>query len=343
MMRDSAHRSFFALAALALVPYMLFGLFGCGLLSVIAYRVTTDGIGGLNEGGQDLRLAAIFFGLAAVGTVVAAASIRRQLVATRRLAEAIRVASVPLSAGVTAAATRVGLGDRVDVVDDPRPFSFAYGLSPTRVAVSTGMVNAATPEELVAVFEHERYHIRSHDPFKVVVARAAAAAFFVFPAMRHLRDRYLATRELAADRRAVDAVGVRTLAGALNKVADSPAWVEAAGMAALGGTSHLDARVTQPELGHEPPSAPLPRSTVVLTIAALAAVTSIAVAAALSSGGAAADAASLPSTGPVGAAFKVAGALSCMCVWVVVGVLVRRRAMSHQRLTSRPTRTTTAT
>ncbi len=47
MRLDSANRSFFTLASTALVPYVLLGVFGCGVLSLAAYRVAAEGLGGL--------------------------------------------------------------------------------------------------------------------------------------------------------------------------------------------------------------------------------------------------------------------------------------------------------
>jgi hypothetical protein len=65
---DSANRSFFALVAGALVPYALLGVLGCGVLSLASYRLATDGWGGLDRGGEDLRPAVMFFGLVRWGS-----------------------------------------------------------------------------------------------------------------------------------------------------------------------------------------------------------------------------------------------------------------------------------
>jgi len=65
---DSANRSFFTLAATALVPYVLLGVFGCGVLSLAAYRVASDGLSGLQRDGPDLRPAVVFFALVTAGS-----------------------------------------------------------------------------------------------------------------------------------------------------------------------------------------------------------------------------------------------------------------------------------
>jgi beta-lactamase regulating signal transducer with metallopeptidase domain len=102
------------------------------------------------------------------------------------------------------------------------------------------------------VLEHERYHVRNLDPLKVLLARALPATFFYVPALASLRGRYIAGRELAADRRAVEACGRQPLAGALVKVVEAPRWPELHAAAAIGGPDLLDVRVAQLERGSEP-------------------------------------------------------------------------------------------
>jgi len=46
---NTANRSFVTLVVFALVPYALIGVFCCGALSLLAYRVSTDGISVLTD------------------------------------------------------------------------------------------------------------------------------------------------------------------------------------------------------------------------------------------------------------------------------------------------------
>jgi hypothetical protein len=78
------------------------------------------------------------------------------------------------------------------------------------------------------------------------------ATFFFLPALDALRARYVAGRELAADRRAVQTCGRKPLVGALMKVVRGPAWRELEVAAAIGGPELLDLRVAQLESGAEP-------------------------------------------------------------------------------------------
>ncbi|WP_162231680.1 M48 family metalloprotease [Allosalinactinospora lopnorensis] len=81
---------------------------------------------------------------------------------------------------------------------------------------------------------------------------------FYLPALRHLSERFVAGRELAADRRAITRCGTRPLAGALLRVLSPPAWA-ASPAAAMAGATTVDARITQLETGSEPPLPPIPR------------------------------------------------------------------------------------
>src|SRR5918995_6319531 len=175
---------FFALAAAALAPYALLGVLGCGVLSLAGYRLATQGWGGLDRGGEDLRPAVVLFGLVTAGTVVAVISVRRQVRATQALEARLRRSTVPSPSDVAAAAERARLTGRVAMVDDPDLFSLTYGLLAPRVVVSRGLVAALGPDELDAVLHHERYHVRNWDTLKVIVARAAPAAFFFLPRWR---------------------------------------------------------------------------------------------------------------------------------------------------------------
>jgi hypothetical protein len=327
---NTANRSFFTLVAIALVPYVLLGLFGCGVLAVAGYRVVTDGLDGLNRPGEDLRLAVIFFAVVAIGTVLGGVSVRRQAVATRRLAEFVGDHRIPSPHGLDTTVRHAGLAGRVDVLDDARPFSFTYGVMNPRVVASRGLIEAVTSREFDAVLTHERYHIRNFDTLKVVVARAAPAAFFFLPALGPLRERYLAGRELAADRHAVRAHGEPTLAGALYKVLDGPAWTDAGAAAALGGSEFLGQRVAQLETGTEPALSPVPRRVRWTTAGGLGLLIAVFVGAVVTG-----DTTSLQGDrmemgdwavfdGGMGAAATIIGGIACVGGWAVVAIAAWR-------------------
>jgi len=250
---DTGNRSFFGLLGIAFGAYVLVGMAACVLLALLGYRVSVDGLGALTAGGKNLWPAVAFLALVAVGAALGVWSVRKQLAWTVRLRRRVRAMTLPAPPKLVASAQRVRLGARVRLVDAEEAFSFTYGAFTPRVAVSRGLVDSVSDDELDAVLEHERYHVLNLDPLKVVIARALSPAFFYIPALRDLRRRYIAGRELAADRRAVAAYGRRPLAGALFKVIRGPGgWRELGVAAAIGGPELLDVRVAQLESGSEP-------------------------------------------------------------------------------------------
>lgn len=273
MRLDSANRSFLALMSLALLlgMYVLCGALGSVLVPLVLARISHKGMTGLLDIGGSLLPVLLFIALIAAGLAFGARSVARQIVASQRLARRVRGLARELPDELALTTSAVGLGGRVVLLDAPERFSFAYGLLTPRVAVSRGLLEGVSDDELRAVLEHERYHVCNLDPLKIVFVRALSAAFFFLPALDSLRARYLAGRELAADRRAVRACGRRPLVGALLKVVRGPDWSELEGVAAIGGTELLDVRVTQLETGIQPKLAKLSitRATVSLAGAAL--------------------------------------------------------------------------
>ena len=282
---DNANRSFLLFAGLVVAPYVLLALVGCGLLTILGVRLADHGLGALTAGRGDLRPAAALVLLLAVATGLAIWSVLRQVRATRALGERVGALAFPVPSRLEDAAVLAGLADRVEFVDADEPFSFAYGHLRPRVVVSRGLFESLDDQELRAVLEHEGYHVRHFDPLKVVVARAASAAYFFLPALQGLRTRYAAASELAADRRAMEACGHGPLAGALYQVVRGPEWEELSTAAAIGGPELFDMRVSQIETSEEPPVAPVSRQQIVLTITALATLVGILVFTVVSLGG----------------------------------------------------------
>jgi len=283
---DTANRNLLALAAAALVStiWLLCGAAGCVLLALIAYDVTRDGPGAL-IGDEALLPAAAFLALVGVGAALGLRSLARQAASSRRLARRLGDLELPVPEALGAAAARAGLTGRMTFVDSPEAFSFAYSALTPRVAVSRGLYECASPGELDAVLEHERYHVRNLDPLKVLLARGLPATFFYLPVLHELHLRYLAGRELAADRRAVDACGTPSLAGALVKVVRGPTWPELSTAAAIGGPELLGLRIAQLERGTEPELGAVAAHRIALTVLGIVALTASFVATVALSGG----------------------------------------------------------
>jgi Zn-dependent protease with chaperone function len=248
---DSANRSFLAIVTIALLlgALVLCGALG-GVIAPMLIRYLT--LGGPAEYGLLPLTLLPFVALVACSLMLAARSLAQQILATRRLERHVRRLTGTAPDLLREASTAAGLNGRVVLMDCPEPFSFVYGLLRPKVAVSRGQLEAATTQELRAVLEHERYHLSNFDPLKATLLKALSVGFFFLPVLDWLRERYLAARELAADRRAVATCGRRPLAGALLKAVDRPDWCEPKVSAAIGQTGLLDIRVSQLETDAEP-------------------------------------------------------------------------------------------
>jgi beta-lactamase regulating signal transducer with metallopeptidase domain len=267
---DRANRSFLALFGIALA---LGALAVCGAIGGVLLPLALAGPSHralLSPQGPSLLAAFQLVVLTATGVLLGVRSLARQAVASIRLARRVRSLAIAAPVELIEAAARAGLAGRVVLVDASGCFSFVHGILTPRVAVSRALLESASRGEMRAVLEHERYHVRNLDPLKAVLVRVLSQALFFLPALNALLERYLASRELAADRRAVAICGPRPLAEALLKVLRGPDWSELDAAAAIGGPELLDVRVAQLETGVEPRLQALDATRAAISLLALA-------------------------------------------------------------------------
>lgn len=251
MRLDTGNRSFLALLGGSFAAYLLIAAGVCISAWTVGLCVLGRCLSQLGATGNPVP-AVLFIAVVAAGALWGLWLLRQQIVSSFALARRVRELALRPPPALAGASERVGLSGRVRFVDSSEPFSFTYGAFTPRVAVSRGLVEQMNEDELVAVLEHERYHVSNLDPLKVMLARALPAGFFYLPVLRDFQRRYVAGRELAADRQAVQSWGRQSLAGALFKVVRGPGWPELRAAAAIGGPELLDVRVAQLEAGSEP-------------------------------------------------------------------------------------------
>jgi Zn-dependent protease with chaperone function len=311
---DTANRSFATLLGASLLAgmFVFCGAVGCVLVVLVASEIGHHGLDALSTEDHDLWPAVVFIALVGVGAAVGVLSLVRQILASRRLGERLQTLALPMPTALATCVHRTGLPGRVVLVDSGERFSFAYGALTPRVAVSRGFFDAASADELSAVLEHERYHVSNLDPLKVVLARSLPAAFFYLPAFRSLNARYVAGRELAADRRALESCGRRPVAGALFKVVRGPAWPELQTAAAIGGPELLDVRLAQLETGTEPRVATPTPGILLLSLVGALALVGLFVFSVVSFGGVSAVA---HTTGANLRPLDIGGAILCVAPW----------------------------
>jgi len=269
MRLDSANRSFLALAGAGLLlgAYVVCGAVANMLEPLLLGRVAGHGLSGLVS--VSLLPVFVFLALVAAGLGLAGRSLVRQMLAARRLSRRVGELAMDLPDELTRTAAQAGLQGRLILLDAPQRFSFVYGALAPRVIVSRGLLQGLSTAELRAVLEHERYHVANLDPLKILVARVLTAAFVLLPALDSLHSRYVASRELAADRRALRVCGRNVLARALMKVVRGPDWSELAVTAPIGDPGLLDIRVAQLETGAEPKLAGLSLTGALLSLLGL--------------------------------------------------------------------------
>ena len=138
---------------------------------------------------------------------------------------------------------RLGLKDKVRLLDTEVPFCFCSGFISPRVYLSRGMVEKLEPQELEALLLHEKHHLENYDVLKILLGRLVVAALFFIPVLRDILEHYLIDKEIAADRSAIWYQGhSRGIAGALAKLLQEHSTIPAEGLA-VGGAEALSYRI----------------------------------------------------------------------------------------------------
>lgn len=244
----AAECGFWPLITLAVVLHLALMMASCCAIAIIAAPATAPQAGrtlpGLAIAAAAALLLAAYAGLLhALGRIVR--TVRAEVVLRRR----ITLFSVPAHGPLQAAAQRAGLAGRLVLAMDARPFALTFGLLRPRVAISTGLARCLDPDELHAVLVHESVHVRFRDPLRDLVLAILASRYFFLPLLQRRADFFRDHRELTADRYAMQRCGVRAVAGALLKVADTPMWGRGTFAAAMGAQRLLHARIDQLETG----------------------------------------------------------------------------------------------
>lgn len=233
-----ADRAFSALILLALVSSAIL----VGLLAALLPRAGHLLAQRADEPADVVAL--LLLALATLGIGLGVSSLLRQLYATLRLIRSLLARGVELPPRVRAAARGLGLGGRVDVVDDVRPFSFCYWFVRPRICLSTALVDRLEVDELRAVLLHERYHLRQRDPLRLVIARYFAAGLYVVPVVEDLVEHFTLEKELEADQHAVAAMGrVGPLARALYELLPDADSLSLGLLVPVGALSVTEARI----------------------------------------------------------------------------------------------------
>lgn len=141
-------------------------------------------------------------------------------------------------------AAELELSPDVLVLATDVPLAFCFGLLRPHICISTGLAKALTDQELKAVLLHEDHHRRHFDPLRGLLAETLAATFFFLPIASELRDWFLVTTELRADRHAGRVAGRPSLAGALHKILTHPRAMHLS-VPGIAGLNATEARIAE--------------------------------------------------------------------------------------------------
>jgi heat shock protein HtpX len=134
------------------------------------------GVGYLIGGGNGAMIALL---IAGATNLFAYWNSDRMVLSTYGAQEVDRNSAPELVGLVAELASRAGLPmPRVFVMDNPQPNAFATGRNPQNaaVAVTTGLMQSLSPEELAGVISHELAHVKNHDTLLMTITATIAGA-----------------------------------------------------------------------------------------------------------------------------------------------------------------------
>lgn len=138
---------------------------------------------------------------------------------------------------------RVGLKDKVNILDSTNSLCFCAGFISPRIYISQAIVDRFTVEQLEALLLHEKQHLDNYDPVKTLISRLFATILFFIPFLRDMLNGYLVEKEIAADQKAIRKQGHnRGIAGALDMLLQETLTLPAAGWV-VGGSDSLEYRL----------------------------------------------------------------------------------------------------
>ncbi len=165
-----------------------------------------------------------------------------QTLKTRRYLKKNLSRKVLIPSTLKSITNELNLDGKINVVKDNNKFSFCYGLVKPKICLSTGLLNSLTENELKSVLLHESYHLKNHDPLKILLGKTSAIMFFFIPVFADIQKYYAFSKEIAADKVVIKNGNKDSLISVLSKlvVSDSPKF---AGVATLINVNDLEKRI----------------------------------------------------------------------------------------------------
>lgn len=185
-------------------------------------------------------------GLAIGAIALGSLSLVLTLARTRRRLDGLLASRCEMPEAVRDIFDRSGLKRGV-LIRSNEAGAFTYGYIHPQVALTTGLVERLSGEELQAVLLHEAAHVSRFDPLRMLVVTMVSRTFFFAPALLELAHQFQTAKEIDADDYAVTVMQTRKhLAAALLQVEEVNSRAMIVGFDEL-----LDARIASLE-GEEP-------------------------------------------------------------------------------------------
>ena len=136
----------------------------------------------------------------------------------------------------------LALENKIDVTQHKNHISFCYGLFRPRICLSTGLITSLNSDELKAVLLHESYHLKNHDPLRILLGKTASLMLFFIPTLKDIQLHYIFSKEIAADEVVIRNGNKDSLISALTKLL-SPSIPSLSGIAAFADSHSLENRI----------------------------------------------------------------------------------------------------
>lgn len=147
---------------------------------------------------------ALVLALAAGHAVVAMTTLRRSRRKLRELTVAMDYAHRTSPGGpLKRIAEELHIAESLQLVEFEEPFAITAGVKQPRIYLSTGAIDALDTQELETVLLHEKHHLVSGDAARIELIAVLRSTFGYLPGLRRLTDRFVRSREFAADDAAV--------------------------------------------------------------------------------------------------------------------------------------------
>lgn len=112
--------------------------------------------------------------------------------------------------------------DTTYLINSKKHFAFCLGIKNPKIYISTGMVTLLSVKELEIVLLHEKYHMDNNDTLTTLVASIGESLLPFFPILSDLLYNYRIEREIRADAKAIETLGIKKpLLSALKKLLSS--------------------------------------------------------------------------------------------------------------------------